>query len=190
MKKTVAIKSFTAQRAWRSWLAKNHATSDGVWLRFFRKSSGRKSLTHELALDEALCYGWIDGQVAKYDEMSWLQKFTPRRPKSMWSKRNRDHVSRLEREKRMKPAGLREVESAKTDGRLGMAYDSPKNMNVPADFMKELGKDKNALAFFRTLNKANTYAIGWRLQTAARPETRERRMKQILKMMSEGKKFH
>jgi len=185
-----AVKSFTAPRTWHTWLTKNHATSEGVWLRFFKKLSGKKSLTHDEALDEALCYGWIDGQLARYDDISWLQKFTPRRPKSMWSKRNREHVARLSMENRMKPAGRREVASAKDDGRWEQAYDSPKSMKVPEDFLKELRKNKKALAFFGTLNKANTYAIGWRLQTAAKPETRERRMKQILRMMSEGKKFH
>jgi len=190
LKKVTPVKSFTGPRMWQSWLAKNHASSEGVWLRFFKKESGRKSLSHDDALDEALCFGWIDGQLARYDEISWLQKFSPRRPNSKWSKRNREHVARLTKENRMKPAGLREVESAKNDGRWELAYDSPKNMKVPEDFLKELRKNKKAFAFFGTLNKANTYAIGWRLQTAAKPETRERRMKQILKMMSEGRKFH
>ncbi|MGH7491223.1 MAG: YdeI/OmpD-associated family protein [bacterium] len=184
------IKSFATPQKWREWLARNHATSDDLWLRIFKKDSGKKTVTHDEALDEALCFGWIDGQSNKYDEKSWLQKFTPRRPKSLWSKRNREHVARLIKEKRMQPAGLKEVEAAKEDGRWNQAYDSPKNIEVPADFLKELKKNKKAYAFFKTLSKANTYAIAWRLQTAQKPETRERRMKAMLEMLKKGEKLH
>jgi uncharacterized protein YdeI (YjbR/CyaY-like superfamily) len=124
------------------------------------------------------------------DDKSWLQKYTPRRSKSMWSKINREHVARLVKEKRMQPAGLKEVEAAKNDGRWEAAYDSPKNMEVPADFLKELKKDKKAFEFFKTLNKTNIYAIAWRLQTAKKPETRQKRMKVLLEMMKDNKKIH
>ena len=126
----------------------------------------------------------------KYDDLSYLQKFTPRRKRSIWSKRNIEHVERLISEGRMQPAGLRQIEAAKADGRWDQAYDSPANMEVPADFLEELSKDPAAKAFFDTLNKTNLYAIGWRLQTAKKPETRAKRMKAILEMLSKGEKFH
>jgi uncharacterized protein YdeI (YjbR/CyaY-like superfamily) len=175
---------------WEEWLADNHATSNGVWLQFFKKASGKKTITHAEALDEALCYGWIDGQSKAYDDESWLQKFTPRRARSVWSKVNIQNVERLIQAGKMKPAGLQQIEAAKLDGRWERAYDSPGNATVPDDFLQELEKDKKAKAFFDTLNKANTYAIIYRLQTAKKPETRERRMKAILEMLAKGEKFH
>lgn len=184
------IIAFKSQKDWANWLAKNHAKSSGIWLRLFKKNSGVASVTYAEALDEALCYGWIDGQLDKYDEKSWLRKFTPRRPQSVWSKRNSEHVNRLIEAGKMKPAGFKEVEAAKADGRWGRAYDSPRAMQIPADFRKELAKDKKAQAFFETLNKANTYAIAWRLQTAKRPETRAKRLQAILEMLKRGEKLH
>jgi uncharacterized protein YdeI (YjbR/CyaY-like superfamily) len=189
-RKNLPMRSFSTSREWARWLAKNHSKSNGIWLRFFKKASNIKSVTHDHALDEALCYGWIDGQTRKHDEKSWLQKFTPRRPKSVWSKRNREHFARLFRLKKMRPAGVNEVETAKADGRWDRAYDSPKTMVVPEDFLKELAALTSAHALFKTLNKANTYAIAWRLQTAKRPETREKRMKAILEMLERGETFH
>lgn len=188
--KNAPIQTFSTVKAWRAWLAKNHKYPQGICLRFYKKASGKKSITHDEALDEALCFGWIDGRADKYDDESWVQKFTPRRPRSMWSKRNREHVARLIEEKRMTPAGLKEVEAAKKDSRWSAAYDSPKNMEVPADFIRELKKDQKGYEFFKTLNKANTYAIAWRLQTAKKPETREKRMKALLEMLTQGKKLH
>jgi len=191
MNKTdLPIISFKSPKDWASWLAKNHAKSNGIWLRLFKKDSGVATVTYAEALGEALCYGWIDDQLEKYDEKSWLRKFTPRRPKSVWSKRNIEHVNRLTDAGKMKPSGLKEVEAAKADGRWEKAYDSPSAMQVPDDFLKELAKDKKAQAFFETLNKANTYAIAWRLQTAKKSETRAKRMKAILEMLKRGEKFH
>jgi uncharacterized protein YdeI (YjbR/CyaY-like superfamily) len=191
MKKVdLPIIAFKSQKDWANWLAKNHAKSGGIWLRLFKKDSGVASVTYAEALDEALCHGWIDGQLDKYDEKSWLRKFTPRRPKSVWSKRNIEYVNLLMDAGKMKPAGLKEVEAAKADGRWGRAYDSPSAMQVPDDFLKELSRDKKAKAFFETLNKANTYAIAWRLQTAKKPETRARRMQAILAMLKKGENFH
>lgn len=184
------IIAFPSAKGWRDWLARNHKQSAGVWLRIFKKGSGRATVTYAEALDEALCYGWIDGQKGVYDAASWIQRFTPRRSRSIWSKRNREHVARLVKEKRMKPAGLREVETAKQDGRWQSAYDSPSAATIPADFLRALAKDRKAKAFFETLNKTNRYSIAWRLQTAKKPETREKRMKVILAMMAAGKKFH
>jgi uncharacterized protein YdeI (YjbR/CyaY-like superfamily) len=184
------IVSFESAQSWRAWLAKNHGASKGVWLRLFKKASGKPTVTYDEALDDALCFGWIDGQLQKYDDESWLRKFTPRRPGSVWSKRNREHVERLIKTKQMQPSGLAVIELSKQDGQWDAAYDSAKNMEIPEDFLQELAKDKQAEAFFRTLNKANLYAIAWRLQTAKRPETRQRRMAAILTMLAEGKKLH
>ena len=184
------VVSFASSKEWRKWIAENHAKSNGVWLRFFKKDSGEKTVTYSEALEEALCYGWIDGQANKYDAKSYIQKFTPRRPKSIWSKRNTEKAERLIQEGKMKKAGMQQVELAKADGRWQQAYDSPKNMKVPEDFLQQLSKNKKAKTFFDGLNKANLYAIAWRLQTAKKPETREKRLKEILVMMSEEKKFH
>lgn len=190
MLKTASLKAFASAKGWRQWLAKNHGKSSGLWLRIYKKDSGKKTITYDEALDEALCFGWIDGQKARYDAASFLQKFTPRRPKSLWSKRNREHIARLAKEKRMTAAGLAAVAAAKKDGRWDAAYDAPSTMAVPADFLKELKKDKEAYAFFKTLDRANTYAIAWRLHTAKKPETRARRKEQLLALLKQGKKLH
>ncbi len=185
------VKSFASSKQWKEWLVLNYATSpDGIWLRIFKKDSDEATVTYDEALDEALCFGWIDGQKKAYDEKSWLQKFTPRRSKSIWSKRNKERAARLIEEKRMQPSGLKEIETAKKDGRWDKAYDSPSQMGIPADFLAILEKDQQAYEFFKTLNKANTYAIAWRLQTAKKPETREKRMQILLKMMKNRQKLH
>lgn len=184
------IKSFISEAAFETWLEKNHARSPGLWVRFFKKGAPRKSLTHRDALDAALCYGWIDGQLKKFDDMSYLHKFTPRGARSVWLKVNREHVERLTKEGRMQPAGLAAVAAAKKDGRWGKAYDSPSTMEVPADFLKALAKNEKARLFFDTLNRANRYAIAWRLQTAKKPETRQKRMDAIVAMLSRNEKFH
>ena len=184
------IQAFESPREWRSWLARNHTRSQGVWLRFFKKASDVVSINYAQALDEALCYGWIDGQAQKGDVKSWLQKYTPRRRNSLWSKRNTLHVARLIKAGKMAPRGLAEVKAAKADGRWKRAYDSTSAMRIPEDFLRELSKEKRAKAFFETLNKTNLYSIAWRLQTAKTAETRVRRMKAILGMMAKGEKFH
>lgn len=189
-KKELETISFKTVKSFEKWLAKNHAKVSGIWLRFFKKDSGEKSITYKEAVDEALCYGWIDGQANKYDDTSWIQKFTPRTTKSIWSKRNTDNVGRLTTLGKMQVSGLAEVEKAKADGRWEKAYDSPSNTEIPNDFMKELSKNKKAKTFFESLNKTNKYSITWRLQTAKKPETREKRMKVILDMLSKGEKFH
>lgn len=181
---------FENQESWRDWLEQNHSQGNGVWIRIYKKASGVTSVKHAEALEEALCYGWIDGQGKKYDEVSYLLKFTPRRAKSIWSKRNVGIVTQLEKEGKMRQAGLEQVNAAKADGRWDKAYDSPSNMTMPEYFLKELAKNKKAQAFFETLNKTNTYAIGWRLQTAKKPETRQKRMKMILEMLANEEKFH
>lgn len=184
------ILPFPTPVAMAGWLEKHHATSPGIWIRFFKKDSGTPSVTRVEAIDVALCYGWIDSQLKSHDEQSWLHKFTPRKSRSMWSKRNIERVGILIKEKRMQPAGLKEVKAAKADGRWERAYDKPSDMKVPKDFLRALKQHKKAFAFFQSLTKANTYAIAWRLQTAKKPETRARRMEQLLGMMKEGKKLH
>jgi len=184
------IISFVSQKQFESWMEENNSLTEGIWVRFYKKNSFVISMNYQEALDVALCYGWIDGQVKKHDELSYIQKFTPRRTKSMWSKRNKEHVMRLLKENRMKLPGLKEVENAKKDGRWERAYDSPGNMTVPEDFILKLSTNKKAFEFFESINKTNKYTIGWRLQTAPSQEIREKRMNEILLMMEKGEKFH
>lgn len=190
VKKELEVKPFASKEKWEEWLSQHYDTSNGLWLQIAKKASGIATVTYEEALEVALCYGWIDGQLKPLDEKYFLQKFCQRGPKSIWSKRNCDRVTRLIAEKKMQPAGLQQIEAAKKDGRWERAYDSPKNMVIPEDFLKELSKNKKAEAFFKSLNRANLYAIGWRLQTATKPETREKRMQAILAMLVKGEKFH
>jgi uncharacterized protein YdeI (YjbR/CyaY-like superfamily) len=187
---TIPSIEFKTAKAFETWLSKNHDNSNGIWLRIFKKGSGKKTISYAEALDVALCYGWIDGQKQAQDEQAWLQKFCPRGAKSIWSKINIGHVQRLIDEGRMRPAGLKAVEKAKEDGRWEKAYDSPSKMTIPEDFLKELRKNKKAEANFKGLNKTNLFSIGFRLQTAKKRETREKRMKQIIEMLAKGEKFH
>ncbi len=187
---SLRILTFSSAAAWERWLGKNHAKSGGIWLRTYKKASGRPSVTYAEALDAALCHGWIDSQVRPRDAESYLQRFSPRRARSAWSKRNTAHVARLTREGRMRAAGRLQVAAAKRDGRWGQAYDSPRTAVPPADFLRRLRRDRKAGAFFAALNKANVYAIVYRLQTAKKPETRARRLELILGMLSRGERFH
>jgi uncharacterized protein YdeI (YjbR/CyaY-like superfamily) len=189
-KTELPIITFESPEAWENWLAENHARPNGVWLRLFKKYTGKPTISYEEALDVALCFGWIDGQGRGYDEQSHLQKFTPRRPRSVWSKLNTQRVERLIREGRMRPAGLAQVEEAKRDGRWERAYAPPSAAEIPEDFLAELNKRPNARAFFDTLNKRNTYPIAYRLHNAKKPETRKRRMGEILAMLERGEKFY
>jgi uncharacterized protein YdeI (YjbR/CyaY-like superfamily) len=189
-KTSMPVIAFQSAKDWRAWLSKNSQVSKGVWLKIFKKESKEKTITYAEALEEALCYGWIDGQKKSFDKQAWLQKFCPRRPKSIWSKTNIAHIERLTKEGKMKPQGLKEVASAKEDGRWERAYDAPGTMSVPDDFMQELRKNKKAHEFFKTLNRTNLFSIVFRLQTAKKPETRQKRMKLILDMLSKGEKFH
>ena len=184
------IRGFRTPADFRVWLEKNHHRTDALGMRIFKKASGRVSITYAEALDEALCYGWIDGLKLPHDELSFVQRFTQRRAKSGWSKINTKHVERLTREGRMRAPGQAAVDAARNDGRWEAAYDSGANATIPADLLRSLDKNKKARAFFDTLNKANRYAIVYRLQTAKKAETRARRMQQILAMMARGEKFH
>jgi uncharacterized protein YdeI (YjbR/CyaY-like superfamily) len=184
------IIEFPGSADFRSWLSKHAADTPGIWMRIYKKASGVPSIIYAEALDEALCFGWIDGQKKGYDEVSFLQKFTPRRPKSLWSKRNIEHVERLTQAGLMTQAGLAEVQKAKDDGRWEAAYDTPSTMEVPGYFLKELRKHPKAEAFYDTLSKTNEYAIAWRLQTAKTDATRQRRIEKLISMLEAGDKIH
>ena len=183
-------RSFRSSQELRAWLAKEHARATNLLLRIYKKDSGVVLGTYAEALDQALCFGWIDGQKLPLDGISWVQKFTPRRSKSGWSKRNITHVNRLIQADQMTPAGLKQVEAVKVDGRWAAVYDSPANATVPPEFMKEVARNTKAKQFFSTLNRANLYAIAYRLQTAKRSETKSKRMKLIIEMLARGEKFH
>lgn len=182
--------AFDDQAAFRAWLKDNHTESPGVWLRLAKSASGLKSVTYAEALDVALCYGWIDGQKRAGDDKTWLQKFTPRRPKSIWSKINREKAEKLIESGKMEAAGLREVERAKADGRWEAAYAGQRTMSVPEDFQAVLDSNSAAKAFFATLNSANRYAVLFRIHTAKTPETRARRIEQLTAMLARGEKLH
>lgn len=184
------VVTFESAAAWRAWLRTNHKASAGVWLRMFKKGSGVATVTYAEAVEEALCYGWIDSQMNRFDAESYVQRFSPRRPRSLWSKINIDRVERLIAAKRMRPAGLKEIENAKADGRWQRAYEPPSRSEVPDDFVQALAKNKKAKAFFATLNRANVYAVCWRLQTAKKPETRARRIAQLVEMFARGERVH
>ena len=171
-------------------MTKEHARAPGLLLRIYKKDSGVPSVTYAEALDQALCFGWIDGQKLPFDANSWVQKFTPRKAKSGWSKKNVAHVDRLIQEGQMTLAGLKEMEAAKADGRWATAYDSSANATVPPEFVEELARNPKAKQFYATLNKANLYSIAYRLQTAKRPETKIKRIKLIVEMLARGEKFH
>ncbi len=186
---TIPTIEFKTSEAFENWLVKNNENSNGLWLKIYKKDSGIKSISYAEALDIALCFGWIDGQKNAYDEQAYLQKFCPRREKSIWSKINIGHVERLINEGRMRPAGLKAIDKAKANGNWEKAYDSPSKMTIPADFLKELSKNKKAETFFMSLNKTNLFSIGFRLQTAKKQETREKRMKETIEKLARGEKF-
>ena len=181
---------FETPSAWEAWLAEHHADSGGIWLKLAKKESRLPSVTYAEALDSALCYGWIDGQKASFDDQYWLQKFTPRRPKSMWSQINCDKVAALIAGGRMQPAGLRQVELAKADGRWDLAYASQSKITIPEDFQRELDKNQEAHDFFKTLNSVNRYAVLRRIQVAKKPETRVTLIEKYIGMLSNHQKLH
>jgi uncharacterized protein YdeI (YjbR/CyaY-like superfamily) len=181
---------FETQQDWEEWLKEHHHEVAGVWLKLAKKDAGLTSLTYAQGLESALCYGWIDGQKASGEHPFWLQKFTPRRPKSLWSQVNREKAAALIAAGRMQPAGLRQVELAQADGRWDQAYASQSRITIPADFQSELDKNPQAQAFFHTLDSANRYAILFRIQTAKRAETRAARIQQFLEMLVKQEKLH
>ncbi|WP_457281140.1 YdeI/OmpD-associated family protein [Polaromonas sp. P5_D5] len=177
-------------QAFTKWLAKHHASSAGVWLQIAKKDSGIASITHAQALEAALCHGWIDGQRNSMDAQYFLQKFTPRRARSTWSKVNCAKALALIESGDMQPAGLAEVERAKADGRWDAAYDAQSKMAVPDDLAALLAKSAKAKAFFESLDSRNRFAILFRLQTAKKAETRERRLVKFADMLKRGEKIH
>jgi uncharacterized protein YdeI (YjbR/CyaY-like superfamily) len=177
--------------AWRAWLAKHHADPAGVWLVLAKKGTEKPtSLTYDQALEEALCHGWIDGQAGRRDEATYRQRFTPRRRRSAWSKRNTGIAERLIAEDRMHPAGHAEVERAKADGRWEAAYAGPASMEVPADLAEALATEPKAQAMFEGLNSQNRYAVLYRIATAKKPETRTRRIEEFVAMLARGETIH
>jgi uncharacterized protein YdeI (YjbR/CyaY-like superfamily) len=184
------IRRFRNQKDWENWLERHHDKSSGLWIRLSKKGSKLPSVTYGEALESALCYGWIDAQKRADSDQAFLQRFTPRRSRSIWSKINREKVLALIANGRMRPAGLEEVKRAQADGRWDAAYDSPSTATVPDDFQEALDRNPRAKRFFATLSSANRYAILWRLQTAKKPETRVRRVALFVEMLEKGETIH
>ena len=182
--------TFDSAEAFEEWLAEHHAVRPGIWLRIRKKAPGVVALDYAQALDVALCYGWIDGQKAKFDEEWWLQRFTPRTRTSRWSKINRDKVAALIEQGRMRPPGQAEIDRAKADGRWEAAYDSPRAATVPDDLAAALAAEPAAAAFFETLDRQNRFAVLYRIQDAKRAETRARRIATYVAMLAKGEKLH
>ena len=180
---------FENKKKWADWLARQHDKSAGVWLKLGKRDSGISSVTYDEALEAALCYGWIDGQKKGFDDQYWLQKFTPRGKKSIWSKINTEKAERLIASGEMKPAGLKVVEAAKQDGRWDAAYASQKNITVPNDFQVALEKNERAKAFFETLKSTERYSFLFRIHNAKKPETRAKRIQQFVEMLEKGEKI-
>jgi uncharacterized protein YdeI (YjbR/CyaY-like superfamily) len=177
------VLGFPDAAAFESWLA-GEAGKAGIWLKIIKKGSAEPGVSYADALDVALCHGWIDGQKASLDEDYWLQRFTPRKPGSRWSKINTEHAARLITEGRMRPAGLREVELAQADGRWQAAYHGQRSMSVPDDLQRELDRSEPAREFFLTLSGVNRYAILYRIGDAKRPETRAKRIAKYVAMLA------
>jgi uncharacterized protein YdeI (YjbR/CyaY-like superfamily) len=187
-KPELPVITFASRETWEAWLEEHHTASDGLWLKIAKKGSGLETVSYDQAVEIALCYGWIDGQVRKFDRYYYLQRFTPRRPRSKWSKINRQKVTELIRRGEMKVAGLREVERAKADGRWDAAYDAPRTATVPEDLLRELEKNEKARRFFSELDGTNRYAILYQIQDAKRPQTRAQRIAKYVAMLAEQKK--
>ncbi|UOV05786.1 YdeI/OmpD-associated family protein [Pseudoxanthomonas sp. F37] len=183
------IEHFVDAAAWERWLER-HPGSTGVWLKIAKKDSGVASVSYAEALDVALCHGWIDGQKKGFDAQCFLQRFTPRRARSTWSKINVARIEALVAAGRMRPAGMREVEAARADGRWDAAYDGAGSMEVPVELARALAKNRKARAFFDTLDKTNRYAVCWRVQTAVKPQTRQARVEKLVAMLARGEKIH
>lgn len=184
------MKLFKTKKDWAAWLEKNHRTDPGLWLRLAKKGSSLHSVSYKEALEVALCYGWIDGQKKPESEEAWLQRFVPRGPRSIWSKINREKALELIASGEMKAAGLEAIENAKQHGRWEAAYDSPSGATVPDDFQKALDTNPAAAEFFGKLDRANRYAVLWRIQTVKKTETRARKIEQFVGMLERGEKIH
>lgn len=187
---TESALTFISQIEWESWLAQNGSTSTGAWLRLAKKGAGQPTVTYEQALEGALCYGWIDGQKQAESEHYWLQRFTPRIAKSIWSKLNRDRAEALIAAGRMRPPGMTQIERARNDGRWEAAYTSARHSIVPDDLQAALDANPRASKFFATLSSRNRYAILFRVQNAKKPETRARKIEEFVNMLNRGEVFH
>jgi uncharacterized protein YdeI (YjbR/CyaY-like superfamily) len=181
---------FKTAKAFETWLKKHHASSDGAWLMIAKRGCAEPSVTYAEAVEVALCWGWIDGQKRGLDDTHFLQRFTPRRPRSVWSKVNVEKVGKLIEAGRMQPAGLAQVEAAKASGRWESAYDGSRSATVPEDLRAALEAEPKAKTFFATLNAANRYAVLWRIQTAVKAETRAKRIAQLVAMLARGETVH
>ena len=186
----VPIVGFATTDAWSAWLCSHHASSKGVWLKIAKKGGPSTSITYAEALEEALAWGWIDGQKGKLDDTWWLQRFTPRGARSIWSKVNRQKALGLVEAGRMQPPGLAEVERAKRDGRWDAAYESQSRASVPPDLAKALAANPRAARFFETLESHNRYAVLFRVHTAKKPETRAMRIEKFVAMLARHEKLH
>ena len=184
------IMFFQTQQDWEAWLKEYHVALKGIWLKIAKKEARTPSVSYAEALEGALCYGWIDGQKAAFDDKYWLQKFTPRTAKSIWSKVNCSKVEALIAEGRMQPAGLQQIELAKSDGRWERAYNSQSKITIPDDFQSELDKNPQAKDFFSTLDSANRYAFLFRIHAAKKPETRYAKIQQFVEMLNQQQKLH
>ncbi len=184
------VLSFKTSKAFERWLSKNYYRSKGFWLRVYKKGFGTNALKSTKVLDPLLCYGWITGQAKRGDEESVLWWVCPRRKNSLWSEVNKNHAERLINEGKMKSSGMKEVEEAKKDGRWDAAYPSQRTATLPIDFLNKIKKNKKAKAFLKTLNRANTYAIIFRLNNTKDKNKRIEKMEKIIKMLEEGKVFH
>ena len=182
------IFEFKSAEEMNRWLSVNYAKSNGIWVRFFRKDSGIESVKNSEALEVALTYGWITGQARKCDEKSWLGRFTPRRPNSIWSKINTRIAERLIEEGKMKPPGLSQIEAAKKDGRWDRAYEPQKTATLPADFVNELKKHEKAASFFKGLGKSDVYTIIFLIETAKNEEQRRTRIQSIIEKLEKHEK--
>ena len=183
------IRAFKTQQDFETWLEKNQHKTEGVWIRFARKSSGIKSITHPEALETALCFGWIDALRRPESDTTYLQRFVPRRPKSLWSQINRAKALSLVESGRMRPSGHAEIERARQDGRWDAAYPSPANARMSPEFELELARHPRAKAFFETISRVNRYAILWRLATA-KADKRDQLMRKFIEMLEKGETFH
>lgn len=179
---------FATPKALAKWLKENHASESELWIKIFKKGSGVPSVSWEQLVIETLCWGWIDGVKKSLDEHTYVQRITPRKARSAWSKKNTEHVERLTAEGRMQEQGLVHVRAAKADGRWQAAYSPASEMNVPADFIAAVESKPKLKVFFETLNRSSRYVIAYGLSTAKKPETRQRRFEKFLDMLARNEK--
>lgn len=189
-RRDLPVIAFASREAWDAWLSAQPADAKGLWLKLAKKSSGIPSVSRDDAVDTALCHGWIDGQLDPFDENYWLVRFTPRKPASIWSEKNRARALELMKLGRMRPGGMREIERARSDGRWDNAYASQRTAELPEDLAAALAKNPKAGAFFATLNRVNRYSILYRTHAAKKPETRAARIAKFVAMLAKGETIH